>query len=383
MAVSDVVVSAVEQRSDLNEFIQLPKRLYAGNRGYVPPLDLEQREALSADKNPIFGHVEARFFLARRGGRVVGRISAQVNRAHLEYHPDATGHFGFLAAEDDPAVFAALFSAAETWLRGFALTRAVGPLSLTMHEEVGVLVEGFDRPPMLMLPWDPPYAGARIEACGYGKLKDLTSYAYDVETAPPIDGQRLLKHAGVTERVKVRAANMKMFPAEFRTLASIYNDAWADSLGFVPWGEAEIDHLAKVLRPLIQPEFLVFVEVDDEAVAFILALTNLSEATVDLGGKLNFWTLTKLLYRLKIGGVASLRVPLIGVRRHYHAHPLLGGGLAMMAIERLRDTGRRLGKRTAELGWVAEDNKAAHRLIRKLGGTPSRTHRLYAKALAQ
>lgn len=382
MADSDVVVVPIDSRAGLDAFIQLPKRLYAGNRGYVPPLDLERREALLADKNPLFNHVEAQFFLARRGSRVVGRISAQVNRAHLDHHSDATGHFGNLAAEDDPAVFAALLSAAEAWLRGKGMKRALGPLSMTINEEAGLLVEGFDRPAMLMMPWDPPYAARRLEDQGYARAKDLVSYSYDVSASRETKGARLLQHGGMSARVKVRSANMKLFHAEFRTLASIFNDAWADNWGFVPLGEAEIDHIAVVLRPVIAPEFLVFVEVDDEAVGFVLALTNLLEASSDLGGKLGFFGLTRLLWRIKIKGVSSMRVPLMGVRRKYRNHPLLGAGLAMLAIERLRETGKRLGKSTAELGPVLEDNKVTHAIVRAVGAVPSRRHRLFAKALS-
>ena len=286
MASSDIVVSPVESKADLNAFIALPRRLYAGHKGYIAPLDLERREAFTPGKNPLFEHVEVRFFLARRGGKVVGRISAQIDRAHLERYADSTGNFGCLVAEDDPAIFAALFVAAEGWLLGKGMKRATGPFSLSVNEEVGLLVHGFDSRPVLMVPYDPPYAGPRVEACGYLKAKDVFSYDYDVQNAPETIGAKLLARGGLEGRVKVRTANMKMFDAEVRTLVAIFNDAWSDNWGFVPFTQAEIDHASKAFGPVIVPELAVFVDVDDETVAFIVALTNLYEAIEEFDGKL-------------------------------------------------------------------------------------------------
>jgi hypothetical protein len=381
MASPDIVVTPVESKADLKAFIDLPKRLYAGHKGYVPHLDVERREAFSPAKNPLFQHVEVRFFLARRGRQVVGRITAQLDHAYLDRYADSTGHFGCLVAEDDPTIFAALFATAEAWLRDKGMKRATGPFSLSVNEEVGLLIDGFDSRPVLMVPYDPPYAGGRVEGCGYVKMKDLFSYDYDVQNAPETIGAKLMARAGMAGRVKVRTANMKMFDAEVRTLVNIFNDAWSDNWGFVPFTQAEIDHASKAFGPVIVPELAVFVEVDDEAVAFILALTNLYEAIVDFDGKLGPWKLAKLLLRLKLLGVGSTRVPLMGVKRKYRNHPLMGAGLAMMAIDQLRQNGKRLGKTSAELGWILEDNKATNNIIRSVGGVHYKTHRLYEKAL--
>ena len=382
MASSDIVVTPVQGKAELKAFIQLPKRLYAGQKGYVPHLDLERKDAFTPGKNPLFEHVEVQFFLARRAGRIVGRIAAQVDRAYLERYADGTGHFGCLAAEDDPAIFAALFAAAEGWLKGKGLVRATGPFSLSVNEEVGLLIDGFESRPVLMVPWDPPYAGGRVEACSYRKVKDLFSYDYDVQNAPETIGAKLLARAGMANRVKVRTANMKMFDAEVRTLVGVFNDAWSDNWGFVPFTQAEIDHASKAFGPVIVPELAVFVDVDDETVAFIVALTNLNEAIRDFDGKLGPINLAKLLYRLKIAGVGSTRVPLMGVKKKFRNHPLMGAGLAMIAIDHLRQNGKRLGKTSAELGWILEDNKATNNIIRSVGGVHYKTHRLYEKVLA-
>src|SRR5258705_1194935 len=336
MASSDIVVSPVGGKADLKAFIDLPKRLYAGHKGYIAHLNVERQEAFSPDKNPLFRHVEVQFFLARRAGRVVGRITAQVDRAYLERYADDTGHFGCLVAEDDPAIFAALFAAAEAWLRSNALKRVTGPFSLSVNEEVGLLVWGFDSRPVLLVPYDPPYAGPRVEGGGYAKLKDLFSYDSEAQNAPETIGAKLMARAGMAGRVKVRTANMKMFDAEVRTLVGIFTDAWSDNWGFVPFTQAEIDHASKAFGPVIVPELVVFIDVDDETVAFIVALANLNEAIEGFNGALNPINLVKLLWRLKISGTESMRVPLMGVKKKFRNHPLMGAGLAMMAIDVLR-----------------------------------------------
>lgn len=381
MASTDIVVTPVQGKSDLKAFIDLPKRLYTGHKGYIAHLNSERQEAYSPKKNPLFQHVDVQFFLARRAGKVVGRITAQIDKAYLERYKDSTGHFGSIVAEDDPAIFSALFKEAEAWLKAKGMVRATGPFSLSVNEEVGLLVWGFDSRSILLVPWDPPYAGPRVEACGYKKIKDVYSYDYDVQNAPETIGKKLLGRAGMGDQVKVRTLNMKMFDAEVRTLVGVFNDAWSDNWGFVPFTQAEIDHAAKAFGPVIIPELVVFIDVDDETVAFIVALANLNEAIDGFNGNLNPINLVKLLWRLKITGTESMRVPLMGVKKKFRNHPLMGAGLAMMAIDVLRENGKRLGKKTAELGWILEDNKATNNIIRSVGGVHYKTHRIYEKAL--
>lgn len=381
MVSSDIVVTPVDGKSDLKAFIDLPKRLFSGHKGYIAHLNSERQEAFSPKKNPLFQHVEVQFFLARRAGKVVGRITAQIDRAYLERYADSTGHFGCIVAEDDPAIFQVLFKAAEDWLRGKGMKRATGPFSLSVNEEVGLQVWGFDSRSVLLVPYDPPYAGPRVEACGYTKIKDVFSYDYDVQNAPETLGKKLLARAGMSDRVKVRTLNMKMFDAEVRTLVGVFNDAWSDNWGFVPFTQAEINHAGKAFGPVIIPDLVVFVDVDDETVAFIVALANLNEAIDGFNGRLDPINLVKLLWRLKVMGTTSTRVPLMGVKKKFRNHPLMGAGLAMIAIDVLRENGKRLGKKSAELGWILEDNKATNNIIRSVGGVHYKTHRIYEKAL--
>lgn len=374
-------IRPVETARDLAAFIDVPKRLYRNQPGYVPALDLERRESLTP-KNPFFAHAEVRFWLAARGPEIVGRISAQVDRAYLARHDDATGHFGCLDVADDAEAYAALLTTAEAWLRDRGLRRITGPFSLSINEEVGLMVWGFDARKVLLVPWHPPYAGARVEACGYRKLKDLLSWDYDVQAAPPTIGRRLLQRAAMADRVRVRSADMAHFQRDLGFLLDIFNDAWSDNWGYVPFTPEEIAAAAKSLRPVVIPDCAVFVELDGEPVAFVLGIANLDEAIRDLDGRLLPFGWAKLLWRLKVRRPDSGRVPLMGVKRRFRNDALLGAGLALMAIDTMRENGKRLGIRTAELGWILEDNKPTINIIKAAGGVHCKTHRIYEKALA-
>ena len=272
----------VSSAAELDRFIRLPARLAAGDPHFVPPLLLEREEALSPKKNPYFQHAETQFWLARRDGRDVGRISAQVDR--LAPDPD-TGHFGMIAAEDDGAVYAALFATAEGWLRSRGKTRVLGPFNLSINEETGLLVDGFDTPPMLLMGHDARHAGAHIEALGYTKAKDLIAYLYDIDHPLPAAAARLIgprKPAALT----VRNLDTSRYLQEFDTVTAIFNDAWSQNWGFIPFTEAEIAHMAKSLKMLIDPKCVAIVELNGEAIGFGIALPNINELIADFGGKL-------------------------------------------------------------------------------------------------
>lgn len=377
---SDIVVQPVAGKSDLRQFIELPIRLYRGHQGYAPHLTLERLDAFSPVKNPHFHHADVAFLLARRGGRVVGRIMVQVDRAHLERHRDDTGHFGLLDAEDDPAVFDALFRAAEAWLAARGMKRIVGPLSVSINDEVGQMIGGFDERPMLLMPYGPPYAPARIEGAGYAKLMDLYSYEYDVRKAPVTIGQRLIERYA-KGRVKVRSVDMSRFAEEVSTVVDIFNDAWQDNWGFVPMTQAEIAAAARTLKPLVDPRLIWLAELDEKPVAMILTLPNLNEAVADMGGRLLPLNWAKLLWRLKVKRVKSGRVALMGVRMSLRNTPL-GAALAMMVIDKLRENGTALGYHYAELGWILETNAVTRRIIEQAGGREYKAYRLYSRSLA-
>ena len=365
----------VSSAAELDRFIRLPARLAAGDPHFVPPLLLEREEALSPKKNPYFQHAETQFWLARRDGRDVGRISAQVDR--LAPDPD-TGHFGMIAAEDDGAVYAALFATAEGWLRSRGKTRVLGPFNLSINEETGLLVDGFDTPPMLLMGHDARHAGAHIEALGYTKAKDLIAYLYDIDHPLPAAAARLIgprKPAALT----VRNLDTSRYLQEFDTVTAIFNDAWSQNWGFIPFTEAEIAHMAKSLKMLIDPKCVAIVELNGEAIGFGIALPNINELIADFGGKLLPFNWLKLLLRLR-RGAKTARVPLMGIRRKVHGE-LVGAIAPFLVIDTMRKGLQAKGVRQVELSWILEDNRPMRHIIESLGADPYKTYRVYQKAL--
>ncbi len=278
----NIEVTPVTSASALDRFITLPSQLYAADPAYVAPLVLERREALSPAKNPYFQHAETQFWLARRDGRDVGRISAQIDR--LVTDPDV-GHFGMIAAEDDGEVFAALFAAAEGWLRARGKRHILGPFNLSINEETGLLIDGFDTPPVMMMGHGPRYAAAHIEALGYVKAKDLIAYMYDMDHELPRAARRKID-SRTAQALTVRHLDKSRYLEEFDTVTTIFNDAWSQNWGFIAFTQAEIAHMAKSLKMLIDPTCVAIVEMNGEAVAYPVRLMAYHHVVQDtVGGR--------------------------------------------------------------------------------------------------
>jgi hypothetical protein len=378
MSQGGVQVIPVGSKAELERFIRVPMRLGAGDPNYVAPLMLERRESLSPRSNPFFEHADVQFWLAVRDGRDVGRISAQVDHLNPQT-AEGVGHFGMIAAEDDPEVFAALFGAAEAWLAAKGCRTAVGPVNLSTNEEVGLLVDGAETPPMFMMSHDAHHTPARIEGQGYGKAKDIYAYICSVADDLP---QPLLSRIrrGAAEGVTLRTLDMKRFDAEVRTLTGILNDAWSGNWGFTPTTEAETKALASTLKLVIDPRLTWFAEIDGEPAGFMVLLPNINEAIADLGGKLLPLGWAKLLWRLKVKGVKSGRVPLMGVRRRFAA-TRRGQLLPFQLIDAVAQAARKLGYERYELSWILEDNTAMRRICDAGGAKVYKTYRLYQKTL--
>lgn len=371
-----IEIIPVRTAAELDRFITLPSRLYANDPAYVAPLVLERQEALSPKKNPYFEHAEAQFWLARRGGRDVGRISAQVDR--LVTDPEV-GHFGMIAAEDDGEVYAALFEAAESWLRARGKRHILGPFNLSINEETGLLVDGFDTPPVMLMGHDPRYSAARIEALGYGKAKDLIAYMYDIDHELPRAARRKID-SRTAQSLTVRQLDKSRYIEEFDTVTAIFNDAWSQNWGFIAFTPAEIAHMAKSLKMLIDPTCVAIVEMNGEAVGFGIALPNLNELIADFNGRLFPFNWLKLLWRLR-RGARTARVPLMGIRRSFSGS--MAGELApFLVIDALRKGLQAKGVRQVELSWILEDNKPMRHVIEALGALPYKTYRVYDKRLA-
>ena len=342
---------------------------------------MERREHLDPRKNPFFDHAEACFWLALRDGRPVGRISAQVNHAYLERYKDATGHFGMLEAEDDPEVFQALLAAAEDWLHARGMRRVMGPFNLSINEETGLLIEGFERPPSMLMGHARPYYAARLEALGYAKAKDLICYWYDAAVAPPASVDFMLRKTARSEQMTVRPLDMRRYEQDLAVIIDIFNDAWSDNWGFVPMTESELKHMAKALKPIVKPETITIAELRGEPVAMAIGLPNINEAIADLDGRLLPFGWAKLLWRLKVKKPKTARVPLMGVRKAYHTS-MLGAALAIGVVDSMRRAQVAGGAEGGELSWILEDNLPMRRMIEQMGGTAYKTYRVYERGLA-
>lgn len=370
-------MEVVESPAQRRDFLALPKRIYAADPAWIAPLDFMKAEQISP-KNHFFDHARFRAWIARREGEVVGRITAQVDEIHLAHHKDATGYFGLVEAEDDPAIFAALCGVAEDWLRAEGMQRVRGPLNLNINEEVGLLVDGFDTPPFVLMGHAWPYYGAQLEALGYATARNLLAYHIRPDFEAPRVMERLAQR--VSDRVSVRSLRRKALMEDAQVMLEIFNDAWQHNWGFVPWAEAEWVETVKTLTMLMPDDYIQIAEYDGEPVAFIVALPNLNEAARDLGGKLLPFGWAKLLWRLKVRHPGTARVPLMGVRQEYQ-HSRLGPTLAFIVIDAVRKGLHARGVTDVEMGWILEDNDGMRNIIETIGGEAYKTYRVYEKAL--
>ena len=374
---TSLVLEVVTQPGQWRDFLALPHRLYADDPAWVAPLDFEQRQRFSP-RNHFFEHARMQAWIARRDGVPVGRITAQVDELHLRQHGDAAGYFGMLEAEDDPRVFAALFGAAQDWLRGQGMERVRGPFNLHVNEEVGLLVEGFSTPPFVLMGHARPWYGPQVETQGYRGVKDLLAYHIRPDFDPPRVMTRLAERA--SERVRVRPLRRKHLAEDAAIMRDVFNDAWEHNWGFVPLAEAEWVETVSTLGKLMPDEYIQIAEYDGEPVAFIVALPNLNEATRDLGGKLLPFGWLKLLWRLKVRHPHSARIPLMGVRKS-HQHSRLGPTLAFMVIDAVRKQMHARGVTNVEMGWILEDNDGMRNIIETIGGQAYKRYRIYEKEL--
>ncbi|NJO36399.1 MAG: hypothetical protein HC871_00785 [Rhizobiales bacterium] len=368
-------------RSGLKTFIDLPNRLYRDQAGYLPPLHVERDETLNPARNAYFRHAQGQYWLAFQGDRPVGRISAQVDRLHLERHRDDAGHFGLLDTLDDQAVVERLLGTAEAWLAERGMKRVRGPFNLSINEECGLLVDGFEHPAMMLMPFAPDYASRRLEASGYRPVKDLLAYTLDVDETIAIRGERMLERLGREARITVRPVAMRRYKEELRVVLDIFNDAWANNWGFIPFTDAEMRQIAKGMRPLVRPSLNYIAEVDGEPAAMIICLPNLCEIIGDLDGRLLPFGWAKLLWRLKMHRFRSCRVPLMGIRQR-HQSSMIGSALLPLLLKSLHKGLLAEGIGRVEMSWILDDNMPMRRVLEGLGAEAYRTYRLFEKPLA-
>jgi hypothetical protein len=376
-----LTVAAAVTKEDRNAFLRVPYHIFARDPHWVAPLDLERREHLDPRKNPYFQHSDVQLFVAYDDGKPVGRISAQMDRLRLEHHPDANGQFGFLDAVDDRRVFAALLAAAEGWLRGKGLKSAHGPFSFSINDEMGLLVSGFDTPPSMMMGHALPYYAGHLESLGYAKAKDVFAYDYDGLKPLPRAMQAMVDKVKATGDLTIRPLSKKHLDRDLKIIIDIFNDAWSENWGFVPMTHEEVAALGKNLKMLVGGEYIAIASYKGEPAAMAITLPNLNDWIRDLNGKLLPFGWAKIAWRLMMAPPRSVRMPLMGVRRQFHATPL-GSALALAVIDAVRSYHVGRGTKSAELSWILEDNTPMRRMIEALGGVHYKTYRIYEKNLS-
>lgn len=385
MADREIVIAPVSGKADFKAFVDLAYRLNAGDPNWVPPLRSEAEEMLTPGKNPFFEHARHQFYLARRGGEAVGRISAHIDELALtqpltQGMGPGTGNWGLLEAEDE-TIAAALIAAAERWLRGQGMSRVLAPLSLSVWEEPGLLVHGHDHPPMVMMGHHDPKYRAWIEQLGYVVAKRLFTYDLDITLPFPPLIQRIVASGMKNPRIRTRGVDKSRFEEEAALILDILNDAWSDNWGFVPITDSEIAYTGKKLKPLVREDLIRIAELDGEPVAFMMTLPDLNGPIRAIGGKLFPFGWAKLLWWLRKPMNAGMRVPLMGVRRKLQSSRL-ASQLAFMLIEDIRnDAVRNYGSKRGEIGWILEDNQGMVAIAKAIGGAVNKEYDIYEKAL--
>lgn len=370
-------ITPVTNRKQLDEFIKVPWTIYRDDPNWVPPLLFEQRQRLTPKKNPFFQHARWQAWTAWSGNRTVGRISAQIDRLYTADN-GKTGYFGMLEAENNPELLNALLATAEDWLREQGMQQVRGPFNLSINEECGLLVEGYDSPPYIMMGHAPPYYEQLVDAAGYRPAKDLLAYEIAPDFHVPAVMTRLVEKA--SRQVSVRPLRRRQLKQELEILRDIFNDAWSDNWGFTPFTQAEFADIGELLTLLVDDDFVQIAEIDNQPVAMIVALPNINEAIADLNGRLLPTGWLKLLWRLKVRYPVTARAPLMGVRKAYH-HTRLGPALAFMVVDAVCHGLIRRNIRNVELSWILENNSGMRNIIETCGGAISKRYRIYEKSL--
>jgi hypothetical protein len=377
---STVTVRRVQSKTDRKAFVDFAWEVYKGDPAWIPPLKDEVHGLITPGKNPWFEHARAELWLAERDGKVVGRISAQVDDLVQKHMSRGTGQWGMFEALDGEAA-AALIATAEDWLKAQGMSRALGPISLSIWDEPGLEIEGFAEPPTVMMGHHKPEYRAWIEAAGYAKAKDLLTYEVDIAHWDDPRINRLIAAGERNPRIRIRTVDKSRFDEEARLILNLLNDAWSDNWGYVPLTEAEIAYAGKKLKPIIYDELVRVAEYDGEPVAFMITLPDINELIRDLNGELFPFGFIKLLWRLRKPRTHRARVPLMGVAKKLH-HSRLATQLAFMLIEfTRRDCVGKFGIGIGEFGWILEDNKGMLSIAELPGAKINHRYRIFERTL--
>ena len=370
-----IEIVAVEGGSALKDFIDLPWKIYAGYPNWVPPLKKEVRRLLDPLKHPFWEFSERILFLARRGSETVGRIAGVIDRHYNEFHNEKMGIWGFFECADDPEAAAALFSSVETWLRQKGMTFMRGPLSPSTNYETGLLIEGFNYPPALMMAYTPPYYPALVESCGFSKEKDLLAFLIAGDYRLPEWMDRLADKIAKKKGVQIRLFRPKEEDAEFALIREIYNDSWSANWGFVPLSENEMKDIQKSVMEFTDPDLAFFIYYEGKPAAVCVIFPDINPLLKRLNGRIGLLGVLKfLIYRREIKG---LRCLMFGVKEEYRQM-----GIPMLAFHHIYEIARKQKKyQNLEMGWTLEDNDSINSLVEEAGAQQYKKYRIYRKSL--
>ena len=375
---NSIAVSQVTTAADRDAFIKFPWQIYRDDPAWVPPLLLERKEFLDRKKHPFFEHGDAALFLARAGGKIVGRIMASDDPNYNALHQSNVGCFGLFESVDDPAVAGALFEAAAAWLREKGRTEIMGPIDYSTNYVCGLLVEGFEFPPTLLTAHNPAYYAALLEGLGFSKTMDFYAWWF---SEPERAAKRLRRLAAGLEKrhsAVIRSGDLKNFSVEAQRIREIYNEAWKENWGFVPFTEKEFEFLAKELKQLVVPEFTLIAEVGGEPVGFILCVPDINVAFKKINGRLTTYGipigLAKLLYHKS--RIRTARLIALGVKPKYRR-----GGIAEMLVLRIIEDAMIKRGFTGELSMTLENNHLINRFLAAIGAKKYKTYRIYQRLL--
>lgn len=384
---SDIVIRPLSatDRSERGRFVDIGRQFSRNLPHHVPQLRSEQMELLDPRRNPFFDHAEVQLFAAFRGEDPVGRISAHIDRLALAMPAEqgmgpGTGNFGYFDA-GDAAVAQGLLARAEEWLRGAGMTRALGPISLSVWEEPGLLTAGHDHSPTMMMGHHPPQYRGWIEAAGYDTAKTLLTYELDITVPFPPLIQRIVTSGERNARITIRQAGVDDYAGDVRIILAILNDAWSDNWGFIPFTDREIDYAARKLKPVINPELVRIAELEGKPVAFMLTLPDMNEVLSRIDGRLLPLGWLHVMRWLRNPKARTMRVPLMGVLKE-HQNSRLASQLAFMMIEYIRkDAVAKFGATRGEIGWILDDNQGMVAIADALNSRVNREYRIYEKTL--
>ncbi|MEA3507162.1 MAG: GNAT family N-acetyltransferase [Elusimicrobiota bacterium] len=367
-------IKEVKSRSDFKKFIYLPDKIYKDDNNRVPKLNIDIKHLLG-DDNPFFEHAFKKLFIAYKNKEPVGRIAAIIDWNYVDFQGEKIGFFGFFEAVNDLEITKALFSKVETVLKEKGMENIIGPMNPSSNDECGILVDGFDRPPRIMMNYNPQYYIELLEQAGYRKAKDLYALNMKVESGPQ---KRLERIVGKLKKrhpeLSSRTINTKNFKEEVSIIKDIYNSAWIKNWGFVPWTEAELNDLAKQLKPLVVEELVHIGFWKDEPIGFLFALPDYNEIIRDIGHSLFPFGWVKFLTAAK--KIKNLRLLALGVKREYH-----NKGVGTLMYYHSLENALRMGYRECEFSWILEDNTETLKIGRMMGGKIYKTYRIYGRNL--